>query len=133
MLEFFKDPKTFLSGAQISFRRFLSKIGHLLWKNGTLCLIRSIVHRIVLLAFGTNLDPIMLPIPHLPLAKVSDRNLFRANQNNSDSFRYLYPSQCESFRTNPKPSFQSESIRGWNDSDWFRLKTWFRIGSDSFR
>ena len=36
------------------------------------------------------------------LAKVSDRNLFRANQNYSDSLRYLYPSQCESFRTNPK-------------------------------
>ena len=29
-----------------------------------------------------------------PLAKVSDWNWFR--------FRYLYPSQCESFRTNPK-------------------------------
>ena len=27
-----------------------------MWKNGTLCFIRSIVHRIVLLAFGTNLD-----------------------------------------------------------------------------
>ena len=26
----------------------------------------------------------------------------RANQNYSNSFRYLYPSQCESFRTNPK-------------------------------
>ena len=36
------------------------------------------------------------------LAKVSDRNSFRANQNYSDSFRYLYPSQCESFRTNLK-------------------------------
>ena len=28
--------------------------------------------------------------------KVSDRNSFWANQNYSDSFRYLYPSQCES-------------------------------------
>ena len=36
------------------------------------------------------------------LEKVSDRNSFRANENNSDSFRYLYPSRCESFRTNPK-------------------------------
>ena len=27
------------------------------------------------------------------LVKVSDRNLFRANQNYSDSFRYLYPNQ----------------------------------------
>ena len=36
------------------------------------------------------------------LAKVSDRNSFRANQNYSDSFRYLYPIQCESFQTNPK-------------------------------
>ena len=34
--------------------------------------------------------------------KVSDWNSFRVNQNYSDSFRYLYPSQCESFRTNPK-------------------------------
>ena len=33
---------------------------------------------------------------------VSDWNLFRVNQNYSDSFRYLYPSQCESFRTNPE-------------------------------
>ena len=36
------------------------------------------------------------------MAKVSDRNSFRTNQNYSDSFRDLYPSQCESFRTNPK-------------------------------
>ena len=45
-----------ISGVQISFRCFLSKIMHLLWKNGILCFIRSIVHRIVLLAFGTNLE-----------------------------------------------------------------------------
>ena len=36
------------------------------------------------------------------LAKVSDWNSFWVNQNYADSFRYLYPSQCESFRTNPK-------------------------------
>ena len=36
------------------------------------------------------------------LQKISDRNLFQANQNYSNSFRYLYPSQCESFRINPK-------------------------------
>ena len=36
------------------------------------------------------------------LAKVSIRNSFRSNQNYSDSFRYLYPSQCESLRTNLK-------------------------------
>ena len=36
------------------------------------------------------------------LAKVSDWNSFQVNQNYSDSFRYLNPSQCESFRTNPK-------------------------------
>ena len=36
------------------------------------------------------------------LAKVSDRNSFRANQNYFDSFRSFYPSQCESSRTNPK-------------------------------
>ena len=39
----------FISGVLISFRRFLSKIGHLLWKNGTLCFIRSIVHCLPLL------------------------------------------------------------------------------------
>ena len=38
----------------------------------------------------------------IALAKVSDWNSFWVNQNYSDSFRYLYPSQCESFRTNPK-------------------------------
>ena len=38
----------------------------------------------------------------ISLAKVSDRNSFRANQNYSDSFRYVYRSQCKSFRTNPK-------------------------------
>ena len=54
-----------LPGVEISFRRFLSKIGHSLWKHGTLCFIRSIVHRMVLLAFGMNFDPIMLPIPRL--------------------------------------------------------------------
>ena len=37
-----------------------------------------------------------------PLPKVSDRNSFRLNQDYSDSFWYLYPSQCESFWTNPK-------------------------------
>ena len=36
------------------------------------------------------------------LAKELDWNSFRVNQNYSDSFRYLYPSQCERFRTNPK-------------------------------
>ena len=43
-----------LSGVQTGFRRFLLKIGNLLWKNVTLCLIRSIVHLIVLLAFVTH-------------------------------------------------------------------------------
>ena len=38
----------------------------------------------------------------MTLVKVSDRNLFRANQNYSNSFRYLYPSKYESFWTNPK-------------------------------
>ena len=36
------------------------------------------------------------------LAKLSDRYSFRVNQNYSDSFRYLYPRQSESFRTNQK-------------------------------
>ena len=110
----------------------------------------------------------------MTLAKVSDRNSFRANQNYSDSFQYLYPSQCELFRTNPKNVFYliwwktvknrfdliqfnprqlSESkfsirfnatsdsfglVRINNSvwinqsSDWFGLKTWNQIGSDSF-
>ena len=45
---------------------------------------------------------IILKITVISLAKVSDWNSFRVNQNYSDSFRYLYPSQCESFRTNSK-------------------------------
>ena len=36
------------------------------------------------------------------LAKVSNWNSFRVNQNYSDLFRYLDPSQWESFRTNSK-------------------------------
>ena len=36
------------------------------------------------------------------MAKVSDWNSFRVYKSYSDSFRYLYPSQCESFQTNPK-------------------------------
>ena len=36
------------------------------------------------------------------LAKVLVWNSFRVKQNYSDSFRYLYPSQCKSFRSNPK-------------------------------
>ena len=44
-----KSNFCYLSGVQISFRRFLSKIGHLLWKSGTLCFIRSILHRLPLL------------------------------------------------------------------------------------
>ena len=47
------------------FRRFLSKIGHLLCKNRIFCFIGSIVHRIVFLAFSMNLDPIILPVPRL--------------------------------------------------------------------
>ena len=119
------------------------------------------------------------------LAKVSDWNSFRVNRNYSDSFRYLYPSQCESLRTNPKnvlylvwwkkvknqsglirliprhqskpirtnpkPSFQSESIRSpinrnrilnqnqyesfrpWIHSDWFGLICIENMVSDLFR
>ena len=105
------------------------------------------------------------------LAKVSDRNWFRANQNFSDSFRYLYPSQCETFRTNPKNvlylvwwktvknrsdligfnlrqlsewirtnpklSFQSESIRMNPRLEWFKLilvenSVWINLISDWF-
>ena len=68
------------------------------------------------------------------LAKVSDWNSFRVNQNYSDSLRYLYPSQCESFRTNPKTFFSclmkncQQSIRLnpinsiWinSSSDWYK-------------
>ena len=89
------------------------------------------------------------------LVKVSDWNLFRVNQNYSDSFRYPYPSQCESFRTNqsdlirltprhqsewirtnPKPSFQSRSIRINPSSDWSQLNfqsEWIRMNPRSER
>ena len=58
-----------------------------------------------------------------PLAKVSDWNSFRINQNYFNSFRYLYPSQCElgliqtefSIRINPNES-KVGMIR--IDSDW---------------
>ena len=44
-----------------------------------------------------NCDIIMLQIQKGALAKVSDLNSFRINQNYSDSFRYLYLSQYGSF------------------------------------
>ena len=72
------------------------------------------------------------------LPKVSDRNSFRANQDYSDSYRYLYPNQSEkrfvscmikngqkSIRLNPR--HQSELIGGRNDLDLFWSK--IRIGS----
>ena len=69
------------------------------------------------------------------LAKVSYRNLFQANQNYFDLFRYLYQSQSESFWTNSKNAFylvwlkkrskinpaQSDSIRGINPNPFFGL------------
>ena len=65
-------------------RMHATHVLHLLWKNGTLCFIRSIVHRIVLLAFGTNLGPIMLPIPRL-------RTL--------SAFRYVLCLRCQIHRS----------------------------------
>ena len=69
------------------------------------------------------------------LAKVSDLNLFRVNQNYSDSFRYLYPSQCESFRTNLRNVLylfwirinpnQSELGLISIDLDWKMVSDWF--------
>ena len=50
-------------------------------------------------AFSMQLQEKLL---YTTLAKVSDGNSFQVNQNYSDSFRYLYPRQYESFRTNPK-------------------------------
>ena len=44
------------------FPPFFIKSGQLLWKNGTLLFIQSIFHPIVLLAFGTNLDIILIKI-----------------------------------------------------------------------
>ena len=56
------------------------------------------------------------------LAKVSGWKSFLVNQNYSDSFRCPYPSQCESFRTNPK---NVQYIVCWktvkNQSDLIRL------------
>ena len=50
------------------------------------------------------------------LAKVSDWNSFRVNQNYSDSFRYLYPSLCESFQTNPKKRFMFRLMKNGQKS-----------------
>ena len=88
------------------------------------------------------------------LAKVSDWNSFRINQNYSDSFRYLHPTRCESFRSNPKNQVfnpdqsesnrsrivpnrifnqnQSEWIQGRNDSDWIALIWIENLVSDWF-
>ena len=92
------------------------------------------------------------------LAKVLDRNSFRANQNYSDSFQYLYSSQYESFRTNSKNALylvwwktvknrsdliqgnntnESESIRIISASEWFGLiilekSVWINSCSDCF-
>ena len=53
-----------------------------------------------------SVTPFESEISFLPLiftlGRVWDWNSFRVSQNYSDSFRYLYPSQCESFQTNPK-------------------------------
>ena len=46
---YFKSIYREISGVQKSFRSFSSKIGHLLWKNGTLCFIRNIAHRLPLI------------------------------------------------------------------------------------
>ena len=82
------------------------------------------------------------------LAKISDWNLFRDNQNYPDSFRFLNPSQCESSRTIPKNVLylvlwkkvknQSDLIRGINpnESEVGLIQTEFSIRiiptSDSF-
>ena len=47
------------------------------------------------------------------LEKISDRNSFWANQNYSESFRYLYPNQCESIRINPKKISNSFVKNRW--------------------
>ena len=77
------------------------------------------------------------------LAKVSDSNSLRVNQDCSDSFRYLYPNQCESFRTNPKNVLyfvwwktvknQSDSIRliPRQLSGWIRIKFSIRTNLSS--
>ena len=71
------------------------------------------------------------------LAKVSDRDSFRANQNYSDLFRYLYRSQGESFRINPKNVLY---LVWWktvkNQSDLIRLilrhqSKWIRANPES--
>ena len=51
-----------------------------------------------------NFNLVKITFIHLEssLVKVLDWNLFRVNRNYSDPFRYLYPSQCESFQTDPK-------------------------------
>ena len=85
-------------------------------------------------------------------AKVSNWNSLKVNQNYSDSFRYLYPSQSESFSTNPKnvlylvwwktvknqsdlirlPRQQCEWIRINPTSDWFGLIWIANLVSHSF-
>ena len=105
------------------------------------CALRSVLLR-------PRASPPFLYFSHIfTLAKVSDCNSFRVNQNYSDSFRYLYPSQCESFRTNPKKVLyliwwktvknQSDLIQliPWHRSEWIRTspKPVFCISFDEKR
>lgn len=47
-------------GLEINFHHFLSKIGHLLWKNGTVCFISNIVQRLVV--FFCLSDSLRIPL-----------------------------------------------------------------------
>ena len=55
-------PRGSLTGVQISFRRFLSKIEHLLLNDVKLLVEWLVMYVQVFSAFGTNFDPIMLQI-----------------------------------------------------------------------
>ena len=55
---------------------------------------------------------------------------FSVNAYPLKSIRFNQRQQSEWIRANSKPSFQSKSIRMNPRSEWFGLKTWFRIHSD---
>ena len=103
--------------------------------------IHCVISYIIISVYNSLCDSLRI----FTLAKISDRNSFRANQNYSDSFRYLHPSQCESFWTNPENvlylvwwktvKYRSNLIRfnPRQQSEWIRVNPKPSFQSESIR
>ena len=87
--------------------------------------------------YWTSLDVVITGWNNSTEAKVSDSNSFRVNQNYFDSFRHLYPSQSESFRTNPNNVLYHVSwktVKNKSDLIWFiprHQSEWIRTNPSS--